>query len=172
MTELIAGLGSRVWQTEAALNHYRLSMPMNSHQGLHTGFALRSNRMTGSWFWTKDQVRLFAVVSGFSALKRTAVLLSRSGTGFKIASCRRQHCDLGCSCPALRPGMFFAGIATADVFRRLASNYSNITSCVAASLPPAIFRRITSRRSRPRLLVKPALRSLSFHCSYSWVNDV
>ena len=28
MTELIAGLGSRVWQTEAALNHYRLSMPM------------------------------------------------------------------------------------------------------------------------------------------------
>ncbi len=28
MTEFIAGLGSRVWQTEAALNHYRLSMPM------------------------------------------------------------------------------------------------------------------------------------------------
>jgi len=43
--------------------------------------------------------------------------------GPENASCRRQHCDLGCSCPALRPlmlfsalrpGMFFAGIATAD----------------------------------------------------------
>ena len=61
--------------------------------------------------------------------------------------------DLRCFLPkaALRPGMFFAGIASADVLRRLASNQ-------LASLPPAISRRITSRRSRTRLPPKAALR--------------
>ena len=72
--------------------------------------------------------------------QRSAAHLPRSGTGFKIASCRRQHCDLGCSCPALRPGMFFAGIATADALRRLASAYSNITSShQRASLAAMLF---------------------------------
>jgi len=59
MTGLTAAIGSRVWQTEAALNPYRLSMPMNNHQGLHTGSALRSNRRTGPRSWTKDEGRFF-----------------------------------------------------------------------------------------------------------------
>jgi len=37
------------------------------------------------------------------------------------ASPRSGPCDLAWSSPALRPGMFFAGIASADAFRRLAS---------------------------------------------------
>ena len=73
-----------------------------------------------------------------------------------FSSPRSGHCDLACPSQALRPGTVFAGIASADAFRRLASNQ-------LASLPPAIFRRITSCRRQPCVPGR-----FSGHCDLAW----
>jgi hypothetical protein len=63
---------------------------------------------------------------------------------------------------ALRPGVIFASLASADAFRRLASNQ-------LASLPPAIFRRITSSLQRASLPTEGRVLEEQFFLAFAFI---